>query len=82
MQIEILQTNILATQQIIDVSFRNQIKYFMFSSSAAVYNESVHPVTEKTKTTNPPSLYGISKKTDEEMISLYGNRYNIPYICY
>jgi UDP-glucose 4-epimerase len=78
---EILKTNIVATQNIIDFSFKSNIDYFMFSSSAAVYNKTKKAVTEKSNTSSPSSIYGISKKTGEELLSLYADRYNIPSLC-
>tara|TARA_B100001093_G_scaffold450654_1_gene457579 strand:+ start:633 stop:1622 length:990 start_codon:yes stop_codon:yes gene_type:complete len=59
------------------------IKYFIFSSSAAVYGNAKfnQSITEK-NTLNPISAYGKSKKICENKIIKYSKNYNLKYCIF
>jgi len=60
-----LTSNVIGTYNLLNSAKNNQVKHFIFTSSAAVYGESkVFPIKE-THPTKPISAYGISKLTGE-----------------
>ena len=68
-----LNENLLVTKNVCDFSIKNNIKKFIFASSATVYGEpNIFPTPEK-YTSNQTSLYGASKISCEAFIQAYSN---------
>ena len=68
-----LNENLLVTKNVCDFSVRNNIKKFIFASSATVYGEpNIFPTTEECISTQT-SLYGASKISCEAFIQAYSN---------
>lgn len=68
-----LNENLLVTKNACDFSLRNNIKKFVFASSATVYGEpNIFPTPEE-YTSNQTSLYGASKMSSEAFIQAYSN---------
>lgn len=74
-----LLINTIGTQILLDIASKRNIKNFLFTSSAAVYKPSRYPLKE-TDPLRPIDVYGLSKKTAEEIINLYGRCHNINFI--
>ena len=65
--------NLLVTKNVCDYSVKNNIKNFIFASSATVYGEpSVFPTPEDAES-KQTSLYGASKKSCESFIEAYSH---------
>ena len=63
-----LNENLLVTKNACDFSLKNNIKKFVFASSATVYGEpNIFPTPEEC-TSNQTSLYGASKMSSEAFI--------------
>ena len=68
-----LNENLLVTKNACDFSLINNIKKFVFASSATVYGEpNIFPTPEEC-TSNQTSLYGASKMSSEAFIQAYSN---------
>ena len=68
-----LNENLLVTKNACDFALKNNIKNFVFASSATVYGEpNIFPTPEEC-TSNQTSLYGASKMSSEAFIQAYSN---------
>ena len=68
-----LNENLLVTKNTCDFAVKNNIKKFIFASSATVYGEpNIFPTPEE-YTSNQTSLYGASKISCEAFIQAYSN---------
>jgi UDP-glucose 4-epimerase len=66
-----LEQNIICTHNVLEAARENNIKKFLFASSATVYGEpSVFPTPENTQLIQT-SLYGASKASAESLIQAY-----------
>ncbi len=61
------KNNVLGTKSLISACIGTKVKNFVFSSTAAVYKDGLHKVTEKSKV-NPKSVYGKTKLKAEKLI--------------
>ena len=66
--VDTVKLNILATVFLLEACRKNQIKRFVFASSAYVFSDAGY-------------FYRISKQTCESFIENYHERYNLPYTC-
>lgn len=74
------ENNVVATLNLLKAMQRNQIKNFIFSSTAATYGmPTVDFIDEKTPT-NPINPYGQSKLTVEQMLSDFAQSYQMKYV--
>ena len=71
------RNNIEATQNVIEVAKRNEIKNLIFSSSAAVYGILSNEKVKETHPTFPISPYGITKLKCEKIINSSSKKYGI-----
>ena len=79
---EYYENNVVKMKQLLDACGKYGVKYFIFSSSAAVYgNYSQHPYKE-TDGTYPINPYGNTKLIDELMLKDYAQKYGIKYIIF
>jgi nucleoside-diphosphate-sugar epimerase len=71
---ETLDTNIKGTLNILEACSKNNVKNFVFASSAAVYGKAKKlPISEDHVAIEPLSPYGASKIAAEALISSYRN---------
>ena len=68
-----LNENLLVTKNVCDYSIKNDIRNFIFSSSATVYGEPDIFPTPESLISNQTSLYGASKISCEAFIQAYSN---------
>ena len=68
-----LNENVFVTKNVCDYSINNNIKNFVFASSATVYGEPNIFPTPETLISNQTSLYGASKISCEAFIQAYSN---------
>lgn len=75
--IDTMNVNVNGTYNMLVASANNDIKNFVFASSAAVYGNSTNVPLKETENCDPISPYGISKLRGEEMVSQFSkNIYN------
>lgn len=76
---EIEEVNLLGTINVLDASINSKVKKFVFSSSAAVYGDTINlPIKENYKVM-PKNSYGISKIGAENYILLYSRNFGLSY---
>lgn len=68
-----INENLIVTKNVCDYSVANNIKNFIFSSSATVYGEPNIFPTPESFNSNQTSLYGASKLSCEAFIQAYSN---------
>ncbi|MFW6022743.1 MAG: UDP-glucose 4-epimerase GalE [Halanaerobiaceae bacterium] len=72
--------NVCNGLNLLESMVHNEVKYIVFSSTAAVYGEPEEvPITEK-HPTNPGNTYGESKLFFEKMLARYEQIHNLKYI--
>lgn len=64
---EYIKTNIIGTQNLIDISSDHGVSKFIFYSSSSVYGQGNPPIKED-DVKNPLSLYGITKLAGEKIV--------------
>ena len=72
------KNNVLGTKCLVKACKKSLVKNFIFSSTAAVYNDTLRKVNEKS-IIKPKSIYGKTKKISEEFISKELKKYKINY---
>jgi UDP-glucose 4-epimerase/dTDP-L-rhamnose 4-epimerase len=72
------QTNVLATQNILEVCKKEEIQKFVFISSASVYGEPDGRIFKESDACFPVSNYGLSKYWGEQQTRLYHDLYGLP----
>ena len=78
---EYIKNNIIVTKNILQSIKKNQIKNFIFSSTAAVYKSSNLKLTEKS-TLKPNNIYGKTKLSCEKKIFNALNKNNTNFIIF
>jgi len=74
--------NIIGSLHVLERCVKHEVKKIMFSSSAAVYGDTVTiPTTEDTPT-KPTSPYEISKLTTEDYIRLFSKEHGLQYTIF
>lgn len=71
-----IDTNIKGFFNILECSRVFRVKHLIFASSSSVYKES-NKVLEENNPTEPNSLYGITKKTNELIGAYYSKQFNM-----
>lgn len=72
--------NVYGMQCLLQVMKNNNVRYIVFSSSAATYGEPDRiPITES-NVTNPTNTYGETKLTMEKMMKWVDKAYNIKFV--
>ena len=61
------KNNVIGTKNLVESSFKNEVKNFIFSSTCAVYKDGLKVVTEKSNLL-PRSIYGKTKLLGEKLI--------------
>lgn len=72
------KNNVIGTQSLLNACKLTNVKNFIFSSTAAVYVDSLHKVSEKSKV-KPKSVYGKTKLKAENIIIKNCKKYKINY---
>jgi UDP-glucose 4-epimerase len=70
------ENNSVKTQKLIDLAIKARVGYFVFSSTAAVYQSKSEPIDE-TSVLMPENVYGESKKISEDMLRWYARTTNL-----
>lgn len=68
---QFVDSNISATVNILEAMRRNNIKHFLFSSSAAVYGDPIKTPIQEDDRTLPVNPYGVTKLAMEGLVSSY-----------
>lgn len=77
--LDCLETNIIGTRNILEISAKNNIKKFIFASSSEIYGEQKKfPISEEAEP-QFKSVYGLSKITAESYIASYNQKYKMKY---
>tara|TARA_Y100000294_G_scaffold177568_1_gene203408 strand:+ start:4663 stop:5664 length:1002 start_codon:yes stop_codon:yes gene_type:complete len=77
---EYYENNILGSANLIKGMKKNNINKLIFSSSATVYSSNINSsISEKNKI-QPNNIYGFTKKTVEDLISLNSKLFDLNYI--
>ncbi len=71
--------NILASTNILDAMAKHNVKYIVFSSTAATYGEPEKTPIEETDPQIPTNPYGESKLAVEKVLKWFANAYDINY---
>jgi len=74
-----IKINLLATQNILELSKLVNVTKIIFSSSAAVYKPSNNLPLNENSPKEPISLYGVSKLCSEFLIRNFHKLHNLPY---
>lgn len=72
-------SNIVATQQLLEASRGTRIKKFIFASTSSVYGEKIGQVAEDA-TLEPLSPYGVTKHTCEQLCRIYRHIDHVPVV--
>ena len=67
---EYISTNILGTQNVVDMCSKFKIKNLIFYSSSSVYGEAETPPIKEYSKKEPMSLYGITKLAGEKIVNI------------
>ena len=74
-----IDSNILATFNILEICKNFHIQHLLFSSTSSVYGDNISiPFKETNKTDEPLSFYAATKKSCEVMMHSYSHIYKIP----
>lgn len=71
-----VQTNILATQHLLEAAKNSQIKKFVYASSSSIYGKTEGSTPEST-IPRPLSPYGVTKLAAEQLCHLYADNYGV-----
>ena len=70
---EFITSNVIGFFNLLEILKNHKIKNFFYASSSSVYGEQkTFPLKESSKT-NPENIYGLTKKFNEDLSSIYAN---------
>ncbi|MDI6844855.1 MAG: UDP-glucose 4-epimerase GalE [Candidatus Saccharicenans sp.] len=72
--------NLLSTLNLLEAMLEAGVKYFIFSSSAAVYGEPKEIPIREDHPLNPASPYGVTKEMVERILPDYDRAYGLKYV--
>ena len=73
-----IDSNIVGFINLIEISHQNEVNGFIYASSSSVYGGNKKmPFSENDMTSNPISLYGASKKSNELIANSYSSLYGL-----
>lgn len=75
------RNNVSNTVTLLDVMNQNNIKHFIFSSTAAIFGEPVYVPADEGHPKHPINPYGLSKLMCEEMLKDFDLAYGMKYVC-
>lgn len=73
--------NLNGTVNVLNAMVKNKVKYFVFSSTAAVYGMPDRSILDETTPLDPINFYGFSKKMIEEVLSWYDRLKDIKFVA-
>lgn len=74
-----VQTNVLGTQNLLEMAREFSVENFVYASSSSVYGGSeIFPLSEKQNVDHPISPYAATKKANEVQASTYAKLFGIP----
>jgi UDP-glucose 4-epimerase len=73
------KNNVLGTQNILSQCVRRKIKYFIFSSTCAVYGSCKNSKVSENDPKIPQSNYGLTKLMSESLIQNYAHNFKFKY---
>ncbi|TDX59265.1 UDP-galactose 4-epimerase [Orenia marismortui] len=76
------RNNVVNVINLLDIMLEYDVKYFIFSSTAAVYGEPEEIPIKETQAKKPINPYGKSKLMVEEILEDYDSSYNLKYNCF
>lgn len=76
----LIKFNVLTLQNFLEIGVKRKLEKIIFTSTGAVYGESVGRKSKETDPLKPCTLYGLSKLFAEECIKFYKNNYGLKYI--
>lgn len=79
---ESMSNNVLSTMNVLEASRIHNIKKFIFSSTSAVYGNSLFLPSVETNTTECLNTYSISKHSGEELCKMYYNLYGLKTVIF
>jgi len=79
---ESMANNVLATMNVLECSRIHNVDKFMFSSTSAVYGNTMFLPSVETNSTECLNTYSISKHTGEELCKMYYNLYGLKTIIF
>lgn len=79
---ESIENNILSTMNVLEASRRNNIKRFVFSSTSAVYGNTLFLPSVETNPTMALNTYSASKLTGEELCKMYYSLYGLNTVIF
>jgi UDP-glucuronate 4-epimerase len=72
-------TNVLGTQNLLEMAKRHRVKNFVYASSSSVYGGSTEfPYSETQRADSPISPYAATKRANEIQAACYHNLYSFP----
>jgi UDP-glucose 4-epimerase len=74
------ENNVARTITLLNSMIRYDIKYFIFSSSAAVYGEPLHVPIKESHACNPTNPYGSTKLAVEKILQYCDDAYGLRYV--
>lgn len=77
---QLLQKNVLPTQNLLETGWKHGLRKIIYASTGAVYGEPVKEKSVETDPLQPNTLYGLSKKFAEEVTHFYKRQYGIENI--
>ena len=75
------RNNVIGTQTLLERMVANEIKHFIFSSTAAIFGEPEYVPIDEKHAKNPINPYGHSKLMVESMLESYDHAYGLKSIC-
>ena len=74
-----IRSNLVGFHNLIDLSYRNKVKHFIYASSSSVYgNNAKVPFEESDRTDEPQSIYAATKKSNELIAWVYTSQLGLP----
>jgi UDP-glucose 4-epimerase len=77
-----IETNVLGTQTILQLSRRYGVKRVVFMSTSAVYGLKANPIQKETDATDCLNPYSLSKRFGEELCGMYSRDYGVDTVCF
>ena len=71
------ENNVMKMKTLLDAAVRHGVKYFVFSSSAAIFGEPSYVPIDEEHAKNPINPYGKTKLIGEMMLADYGRAYGL-----
>jgi UDP-glucose 4-epimerase len=71
--------NVNGTENILKIGVHKKIKYFIFSSTCAVYGDPLKKSVSEKNPTTPKNNYGLSKLLAETLIQQYSKKFSFKY---